>query len=150
MRSRGLLFFFFSPLPQRALASPCRCVRSRLVSFDRCGYPWACVCMHAHAVDFSVLLCFINVLVCRANVFFFVFNLCSFPQTESEARAASERDFLEMSTAGKTRVLYLEQWKAGASARLLRLQQRLDVSVPEQVYIYVLRVCHVCTRCLGR
>lgn len=52
---------------------------------------------------------------------------------ESEARAASERDFLEMSTAGKTRVLYLEQWKAGASARLLRLQQRLDVSVPEQV-----------------
>lgn len=54
-------------------------------------------------------------------------------QMESEARAASERDFLEMSTAGKTRVLYLEQWKAGASARLLRLQQRLDVSVPEQV-----------------
>lgn len=83
-------------------------------------------------------------------MFFFVFNLCSFPQTESEARAASERDFLEMSTAGKTRVLYLEQWKAGASARLLRLQQRLDVSVPEQVYIYVLRVCHVCTRCLGK
>lgn len=56
-------------------------------------------------------------------------------QVESEARAASERDFLEMSTAGKTRVLYLEQWKAGASARLLRLQQRLDVSVPEQVNI---------------
>ena len=54
-------------------------------------------------------------------------------QTEAEARAASERDFLEMSTAGKTRILYLEQWKAGASARLLRLQQRLDVSVPEQV-----------------
>eukprot|EP00903_Cladosiphon_okamuranus_P020140 g18493.t1 len=53
-------------------------------------------------------------------------------QMESEARAASERDFAEMSTAGKTRVLYLEQWKAGASARLLRLQQRLDVSVPEQ------------------
>ncbi|CAN0162716.1 unnamed protein product, partial [Ectocarpus sp. 12 AP-2014] len=53
-------------------------------------------------------------------------------QVEAEARAASERDFLEMSTAGKTRVLYLEQWKAGASARLLRLQQRLDVSVPEQ------------------
>ncbi|CAN0076060.1 unnamed protein product, partial [Ectocarpus fasciculatus] len=53
-------------------------------------------------------------------------------QVESEARVASERDFLEMSTAGKTRVLYLEQWKAGASARLLRLQQRLDVSVPEQ------------------
>lgn len=56
---------------------------------------------------------------------------------ESEARAASERDFLEMSTAGKTRVLYLEQWKAGASARLLRLQQRLDVSVPEQVWLAV-------------
>lgn len=57
-------------------------------------------------------------------------------QVEAEARAASERDFLEMSTAGKTRVLYLEQWKAGASARLLRLQERLDVSVPEQVNIF--------------
>lgn len=54
-------------------------------------------------------------------------------QVESEAKAASERDFLEMSTASKTRVLYLEQWKAGASARLVRLQQRLDVSVLEQV-----------------
>ncbi|CAM9519595.1 unnamed protein product, partial [Hapterophycus canaliculatus] len=53
-------------------------------------------------------------------------------QMESEAKAASERDFLEMSTASKTRVLYLEQWKAGTSARLVRLQQRLDVSVPEQ------------------
>lgn len=57
-----------------------------------------------------------------------------FPQVESEAKAASERDFLEMSTASKTRVLYLEQWKAGTSARLVRLQQRLDVSVPEQVW----------------
>eukprot|EP00904_Undaria_pinnatifida_P003934 jgi/Undpi1/13541/HiC_scaffold_8.g03200.m1 len=52
-------------------------------------------------------------------------------QMESEVKAACERDFLEMSTAGKTRVLYLEQWKAAASARLLRLQHRLDISVPE-------------------
>ena len=48
-------------------------------------------------------------------------------------KTACERDFLEMSTAGKTRVLYLEQWKAAASARLLRLQHRLDVSVPQHV-----------------
>ncbi|CAM9748610.1 unnamed protein product, partial [Scytosiphon promiscuus] len=56
-------------------------------------------------------------------------------QMESEAKDASERDFVEMSTASKTRVLYLEQWKAGASARLVRLQQRLDVSVPEQDFV---------------
>ena len=60
--------------------------------------------------------------------------LIIFPfQVESEVKTAWERDFLEMSTAGKTRVLYLEQWKAAASARLLRLQHRLDVSVPQHV-----------------
>lgn len=52
---------------------------------------------------------------------------------ESEARATAERDFIEMSAAGKTRLLYLEQWKAGASTRLFRLQERLDISVPEEV-----------------
>lgn len=56
-------------------------------------------------------------------------------QVESEARAAAERDFLEISSASKMRILYLEQWKAGAAARLLRLQQRLEVSVPGHVRV---------------
>lgn len=58
---------------------------------------------------------------------------------ESEARAAAERDFVEMSAAGKTRLLYLEQWKAGASTRLFRLQERLDASVPEEVSLKMLQ-----------
>lgn len=70
---------------------------------------------------------------------------------ESEARAAAERDFVEMSAAGKTRLLYLEQWKAGASTRLFRLQERLDVSVPEDVSLNVsLRSAHVVSAILAR
>ena len=69
---------------------------------------------------------------------------------ETKAREAAEQDFVEVSAVGKTRLLYLEQWKVGATARLLRLQQRLEKSVPEEVstsvsnlYIYNIGITRI-------
>ena len=49
---------------------------------------------------------------------------------EAEARARAEGDLIEAETANKTRILYLEQYKAGASEKLTRYAAELEGSVP--------------------
>jgi hypothetical protein len=53
---------------------------------------------------------------------------------EQIARRNLEMDFVEMETALKKRILYLEQYKAAVSSKMGRLQGRLDVSVPNEDY----------------
>jgi chromosome segregation ATPase len=50
---------------------------------------------------------------------------------ESAARQRAESDMVEMECSVKSRILYLEEWKAGTEDRTRRLQRQLEKSVPE-------------------
>jgi len=54
---------------------------------------------------------------------------------EQTARAALEADFIEMESALKKRILYLEQYKLAAAARIGHLQSRVDSSVASSDYL---------------
>jgi chromosome segregation ATPase len=56
-------------------------------------------------------------------------------QQEQAARQQLQTDFAEMETALKKRVLYLEQYKLAAGARIGHLQGRVDSSVPHTDYL---------------
>ena len=53
---------------------------------------------------------------------------------EQQTRQALESDFIEMETSLKKRILYLEQYKLAASARIAHLQGRVDSSVSSADY----------------
>jgi hypothetical protein len=56
---------------------------------------------------------------------------------EQEIRKRLERDFVEMESTLKKRLLYLEQYKAAMSSRLGHLQGRVDKSVPVEDFMLV-------------
>jgi chromosome segregation ATPase len=56
-------------------------------------------------------------------------------QQEQIARQHLESDFVEMETSLKKRILYLEQYKLAAGARIGHLQGRVDSSVPQADYV---------------
>ena len=64
-------------------------------------------------------------------------------QCEHEAceRARIESNFVEMEALLKKRVLYLEQYKLSAGARLAFLQARIDGSVPQVSVCVCVHVC---------
>ncbi len=54
---------------------------------------------------------------------------------EMAAKAALEHDFVEMETALKRRILYLEQHKLATGSRVAHLQGKLDTSVSQNDYL---------------
>lgn len=54
---------------------------------------------------------------------------------EQICRQTAERDFAEMESVLKKRILYLEQYKAAVGGKMGRLQGRLDLSVPQEDYL---------------
>jgi outer membrane murein-binding lipoprotein Lpp len=56
---------------------------------------------------------------------------------EQETRKRLEKDFVEMESILKKRILYLEQYKAAMSSRLGQLQGRVDRSVPVEDFLAV-------------
>ena len=60
-------------------------------------------------------------------------------KTETERRVAASREALELEAELKARLLYLEEWKQGATERLERLNVALDASRPKHEYDRVAR-----------
>lgn len=58
-------------------------------------------------------------------------------EEQTAARVGAEKDAIEVEMELKSRLLYLEEWKQGASEKLERLQAKLDESVPEEKYTKV-------------